>query len=189
SPATRATTSGTVIDRRRSAAPTGSAGSTPASRAARSYAAVVRTNASGTRNPARWSSPRFAPFPPATATSAAPTAETGSASAPPGNSTLVDICAPDPTPLTIRASTGRVLAMALTQRPLVTRRDGVRIFSEDRIVAVVRVPSAEIADRTARLLAESGVRLIEITLTVPDAFELIERLSTDASIADRVAAI
>jgi 2-dehydro-3-deoxyphosphogluconate aldolase/(4S)-4-hydroxy-2-oxoglutarate aldolase len=79
--------------------------------------------------------------------------------------------------------------MALTQRPLVTRRDGVRIFSEDRIVAVVRVPSAEIADRTARLLAESGVRLIEITLTVPDAFEVIERLSSDASIADRGAVI
>jgi len=74
--------------------------------------------------------------------------------------------------------------VAITQRPLVTRRDQIRIFSEDRVVAVVRVPTAELADRTARLLAESGVRLIEITLTVPDAFEIIERLSSDAGIAD-----
>ena len=75
--------------------------------------------------------------------------------------------------------------VAITQRPLVTRRDGIRIFSEDRVVAVVRVPSADLADRTARLLAESGVRLIEITLTVPDAFAVIERLSSDAELADR----
>src|SRR5262245_30201801 len=72
---------------------------------------------------------------------------------------------------------------------MVTRRDGVRIFSEDRVVAVVRVPSADIAERTARLLAESGVRLIEITLTVPDAFEVIERLSSDPRVADRGAVI
>ena len=79
--------------------------------------------------------------------------------------------------------------MALAQRPLVTRRDGIRIFSEDRVVAVVRVPSADVADRTARLLADSGVRLIEITLTVPDALEVIERLASDQSIADRGAII
>jgi 2-dehydro-3-deoxyphosphogluconate aldolase/(4S)-4-hydroxy-2-oxoglutarate aldolase len=79
--------------------------------------------------------------------------------------------------------------VAVTQRPLVTRRDGIRIFSEDRVVAVVRVPTADVAERTARLLAECGVRLIEITLTVPDAFEVIERLSSDARIADRGAVI
>ncbi len=79
--------------------------------------------------------------------------------------------------------------MAITQRPLITRRDGVRIFSEDRVVAVVRVPSADVAEGTARLLAEAGVRLIEITLTVPDAFEVIERLSSDEGLADRGAVI
>jgi len=79
--------------------------------------------------------------------------------------------------------------MALTQRPLATRRDLIRVFSEDRIVAVVRVGSADLAERCARLLAEAGVRLIEITLTVPDAFELIQRLSSDDTIADRSAVI
>ncbi|MBU6423049.1 MAG: bifunctional 4-hydroxy-2-oxoglutarate aldolase/2-dehydro-3-deoxy-phosphogluconate aldolase [Chloroflexota bacterium] len=75
--------------------------------------------------------------------------------------------------------------MAITQRPLATRRDLVRIFSEDRIVAVIRVGSAELAERCARTLAMAGVRLIEITLTVPDAFEVIQRLATDEEIADR----
>jgi 2-dehydro-3-deoxyphosphogluconate aldolase/(4S)-4-hydroxy-2-oxoglutarate aldolase len=79
--------------------------------------------------------------------------------------------------------------VTLTQRPLATRRDLVKVFAEDRVVAVVRVPTAEIADRTARLLAESGVRLIEITLTVPDAFEVIERLSSDTRIAEKGAVI
>jgi len=79
--------------------------------------------------------------------------------------------------------------VVLAQRPLATRRDLVRVFSEDRLVAVVRVGSAELADRCARVLADSGVRLIEITLTVPDAFEVIERLSSDAGIAERGATI
>lgn len=79
--------------------------------------------------------------------------------------------------------------MAITQRPLATRRDLVRVFSEDRVVAVIRVASADLAERAARLLAAAGVRLIEITLTVPDAFEVIERLSSDREIADRGATI
>lgn len=86
--------------------------------------------------------------------------------------------------------------MAITQRPfdpprssLTTRRDLIRVFGEDRVVAVIRVASAEVAERAARLLADAGVRLIEITLTVPDAFELIQRLSSDAAIAERGATI
>jgi 2-dehydro-3-deoxyphosphogluconate aldolase/(4S)-4-hydroxy-2-oxoglutarate aldolase len=79
--------------------------------------------------------------------------------------------------------------MTIAQRPLATRRDLIRVFGEDRLVAVIRVGSAEIAGRAARVLADAGVRLIEITLTVPDAFELIERLSSDAAIADRGATI
>ncbi len=70
-----------------------------------------------------------------------------------------------------------------------TRRDLIRVFSEDRVVAVVRVGSAELAERCARLLADAGVRLIEITLTVPDALEIIERLSSDDAVADRGATI
>jgi len=79
--------------------------------------------------------------------------------------------------------------MAIAQRPLLSRRDGIRIFSEDRVVAVIRVTSAELAERCAHTLAEAGVRLIEITLTVPEAFAVIERLSSDARIADRGATI
>ncbi|HEX9270154.1 MAG TPA: 2-dehydro-3-deoxyphosphogluconate aldolase [Candidatus Limnocylindria bacterium] len=73
--------------------------------------------------------------------------------------------------------------MAIVQRPLVTRRDMLRIFGEDRLVAVIRTPTAELAERAARAVAEGGVRLIEITLTVPDAFELITALATDEAFA------
>ncbi len=79
--------------------------------------------------------------------------------------------------------------MAITQRPLATRRDLIRVFSEDRVVAVIRVNNADLAMRCAHMLAEAGVRLIEITLTVPDAFAAIEKLSSDESIAARGATI
>ncbi len=74
--------------------------------------------------------------------------------------------------------------MALA-RPLVTRRELLRIFGEDRLVAVIRTATTEEADRAARAMAEGGVRLVEITLTVPDAFEVIERLATDRALAEQ----
>lgn len=74
--------------------------------------------------------------------------------------------------------------MALA-RPLVTRRELLRIFGEDRLVAVIRTATPEEAERAARAVVEGGVRLVEITLTVPDAFELIQKLAADASLADR----
>ena len=73
--------------------------------------------------------------------------------------------------------------MAITQRPPALRRDLVRIFSEDRLVAVVRTPTVEAAETAARAMARAGVRLVEITLTVPDAFELIAKLATDDEFA------
>lgn len=73
--------------------------------------------------------------------------------------------------------------MAITQRPPALRRDLVRIFSEDRLVAVIRTPTAEGAEIAARAMARAGVRLVEITLTVPDAFELIAKLATDEEFA------
>lgn len=78
-----------------------------------------------------------------------------------------------------------MMTMAVTSQLPTARRDLIRVFSEDRVVAVVRVASPELAERCARVLAEAGVRLIEITLTVPDAFEVIERLSSDGAIAER----
>ncbi len=79
--------------------------------------------------------------------------------------------------------------MVIAQRPLATRRDLIRVFSEDRLVAVIRVGSADLAERCARVLAKAGVRLLEVTLTVPDAFEVIEKLSHDAELAERGATI
>ncbi len=73
--------------------------------------------------------------------------------------------------------------MAVSQRPLVIRRDLIRIFGEDRLVAVIRTPTAELAEQAARAVARGGVRLVEITLTIPDAFELIERLALDETLA------
>jgi len=70
-------------------------------------------------------------------------------------------------------------SVAITQRPVVLRRDLVRIFSEDRIVAVIRTSTVEAAETAARAMAKAGVRLVEITLTVPDAYELIAALATD----------
>jgi 2-dehydro-3-deoxyphosphogluconate aldolase/(4S)-4-hydroxy-2-oxoglutarate aldolase len=55
----------------------------------------------------------------------------------------------------------------------------LRTFGEDRLVAVIRTAKTEDAEAQARRMAEAGVRLVEITLTVPDAFELIERLAND----------
>lgn len=69
--------------------------------------------------------------------------------------------------------------VAITQRPVILRRDLVRIFSEDRLVAVVRTSTVEAAETAARAMAKAGVRLVEITLTVPDAYELIAALATD----------
>jgi 2-dehydro-3-deoxyphosphogluconate aldolase/(4S)-4-hydroxy-2-oxoglutarate aldolase len=73
--------------------------------------------------------------------------------------------------------------MAVTQRPPVLRRDLIRIFSEDRLVAVVRTATVEAAELAARAMARAGVRLVEITLTVPDAYELIAALATDEEFA------
>jgi len=52
--------------------------------------------------------------------------------------------------------------MAIAQRPLVTRRDLLKIFGEDRLVAVIRTPTPELAERAARAVAEGGVRLVEV---------------------------
>lgn len=80
-------------------------------------------------------------------------------------------------------------AMAIAQRPLVTRRDMLKMFAEDRLVAVIRTATPELAEQAARAVAEAGVRLVEITLTVPDAFEVIAKLATDRAFVDSGAVI
>jgi 2-dehydro-3-deoxyphosphogluconate aldolase/(4S)-4-hydroxy-2-oxoglutarate aldolase len=79
--------------------------------------------------------------------------------------------------------------MAIAQRPLVTRRELLRIFGEDRLVGVIRTATPELAERAARALAEGGVRLVEITLTVPDAIELIAKLANDDAFRDTGAVV
>src|SRR5437899_1348883 len=74
-------------------------------------------------------------------------------------------------------------AVAVSQRPLVLRRDLVRMFSEDRLVAVIRTATPEAGELAARAMARAGVRLVEITLTIPDAYELITKLATDDALA------
>lgn len=69
-------------------------------------------------------------------------------------------------------------------RPLVRRAEQLRIFGEDRLVAVIRTATADEAVRTARAVATGGVRLIEITMTVPDADQVIARLADE--LTDRV---
>src|SRR5438445_1399822 len=75
--------------------------------------------------------------------------------------------------------------MSILQQPMALRRDLIRIFGEDRLVAVIRTGSPQIARQAARAMSEAGVRLVEITLTVPDAFEIIEELALDDAFAAR----
>src|SRR5688572_28946513 len=70
-------------------------------------------------------------------------------------------------------------------RPLAPRRELLRMVSEDRLLAVIRTPTAEQAVTAAEAMVEAGVRLIEITLTIPDAFEIIERLAARDDWAER----
>ncbi len=79
--------------------------------------------------------------------------------------------------------------MTIAHRPLAGRRELLRIFAEDRLVCVVRTATAELALRAARGAAAGGVRMVEITLTVPDAFAAIETLATDDDFAERGAIV
>src|SRR2546426_3209394 len=75
--------------------------------------------------------------------------------------------------------------MAITQRPLALRRDLIRIFGEDRLVAVIRTTTPGLARDAARAMSEAGVRLLEITLPIPDAFEPISHPANDDAVPAR----
>lgn len=62
-----------------------------------------------------------------------------------------------------------------------------RVLSE-QIVGVVREDSAEAALAVADAFARNGVRIIEITLTTPDAFELIATVGQKYAVRDVVIA-
>jgi 2-dehydro-3-deoxyphosphogluconate aldolase/(4S)-4-hydroxy-2-oxoglutarate aldolase len=50
-----------------------------------------------------------------------------------------------------------------------------------RVVPVVRMRSAAHAETAVDWLRESGIRIFEITMTIPGAVELIRRLAADSS--------
>ena len=50
-------------------------------------------------------------------------------------------------------------------------------LKEARIIAVLRVNSYEQAVKAGRLLAEGGIRAIEVTMTVPNACDALQALS------------
>ena len=49
-------------------------------------------------------------------------------------------------------------------------------FASDPLVGVVRTPSTEEAEHRARLFIAGGIRLVEITFTVPGATDLVRKL-------------
>jgi 2-dehydro-3-deoxyphosphogluconate aldolase/(4S)-4-hydroxy-2-oxoglutarate aldolase len=87
------------------------------------------------------------------------------------------------------SSSARIKRGMTVTRRLVGRRETLAVFSEDRLAAVIRTPTPELAERAARAMAEAGVRLIEITLTVPDALALIRSLALDPALIDRGAIV
>jgi 2-dehydro-3-deoxyphosphogluconate aldolase/(4S)-4-hydroxy-2-oxoglutarate aldolase len=60
-----------------------------------------------------------------------------------------------------------------------SRSDILHQILDSGIVAVVRSPHAEQLVGVARALAQGGVRAIEITMTVPDAIEVIRDVARD----------
>ena len=69
-----------------------------------------------------------------------------------------------------------------------SRKELIEKVHREAIVGVVREDSAEAAFQVAEAYARNGIRILEITLTTPDAFDLISRLAqkyagTDVTIA------
>jgi 2-dehydro-3-deoxyphosphogluconate aldolase / (4S)-4-hydroxy-2-oxoglutarate aldolase len=58
----------------------------------------------------------------------------------------------------------------------------------EQIIGVVREDNADVAEAVADAYARNGVRIIEITLTTPDAFELIAKLAARYAESDVVLA-
>src|SRR2546427_9640231 len=65
--------------------------------------------------------------------------------------------------------------MAVTQRPLALRRDLIRIFGEDRLVAVIRTSRPDLARAAAHAMSEAGGRLVGIPPAGPHAVEVHEQ--------------
>lgn len=56
------------------------------------------------------------------------------------------------------------------------KEDSLKVIEDSGIIAVIRAQKAEEAVKIARAISEGGVVPIEITLTVPDAFTVMEEV-------------
>lgn len=59
-----------------------------------------------------------------------------------------------------------------------SRKDLLARVHAEQIIGVVREDTIEAADAVADAYARNGIRILEVTLTTPDALELIARLAT-----------
>jgi 2-dehydro-3-deoxyphosphogluconate aldolase / (4S)-4-hydroxy-2-oxoglutarate aldolase len=64
------------------------------------------------------------------------------------------------------------------------RADTLRELEAHVLIAVVRAPSSELAVRAARAIHAGGIRLIEVTMTVPNALEALRE--TERTLGDGV---
>jgi 2-dehydro-3-deoxyphosphogluconate aldolase/(4S)-4-hydroxy-2-oxoglutarate aldolase len=58
----------------------------------------------------------------------------------------------------------------------------IRELHDSRLVAVLRSKTAEEAMLTAKSVASAGVKFVEVTLSVPGAFEVIEALARESTV-------
>ncbi|MDO8690899.1 MAG: bifunctional 4-hydroxy-2-oxoglutarate aldolase/2-dehydro-3-deoxy-phosphogluconate aldolase [Dehalococcoidia bacterium] len=71
--------------------------------------------------------------------------------------------------------------MAVDRRDVTRHREDLaRQLLDQRLVAVIRTSTLDQARQAARAVIQGGIRLVEITMNVPDAPELIEELSGQA---------
>lgn len=57
------------------------------------------------------------------------------------------------------------------------KQETLKIFFEEKIVAVVRVTDEEKLTKVINAIYEGGIKIIEITMTVPNAIQQIEKIS------------
>jgi len=66
--------------------------------------------------------------------------------------------------------------MSLAESPATTHSSVAATFAHTPLVGVIRTDSSEQAERQARLFVAGGIRLVEITFTVPGATALVSKL-------------
>lgn len=63
-----------------------------------------------------------------------------------------------------------------------TKKEILNFIFENKLIAVLRTKEAEIALKAARTAIEGGIKIIEITYTIPQAGRVIRELATDKEI-------